>query len=158
MRRIRGVSRRLGSLLGAGHSSLAPLRRECLSPGLAGASKSHGIAQRQRALTDTQLLQMRRGNVIEQWWSLTEAVESTGDSPEPGFEVANSTGYDLEVSEYLVGHPVDYVGVDYVEAIIVSARAHYQEGSIGVGQASCSMCPTASRPNDPGSSEAHSAI
>jgi len=140
MRRVRGLLRpwcRFGSLPDTGHSTLVPLPRECLAPELAQAWKNSDIAQRQRALTDAQLLQMRAGNVIAEWQSLKEAVESTGNTRGRILEIGCSTGYHLEVLEYLLGYPVDYTGVDYSEAMIASAREHYPDGRFAVEDASC---------------------
>ena len=139
-RRIRGLLgrwTRFGSSRGTGHRNRVSLRRENLPPELAEAWKSPDIAVRQRDLTDVQLLQMRSGNVIPEWQSLKEAVESTGNSRGRILEVGCSTGYHFEVLEYLLGHPVDYTGVDYSEAMVASGRAHYPRGRFAVEEASC---------------------
>ena len=39
--------------------------------------------------------------------------------------------------ERLLGHPVNYTGVDYSEAMIASAQEHYPDGTFAVEEASC---------------------
>ena len=139
-RRILGLFGRLtrfGSFRGTGHRNKVSLRREDLPPELAEAWKSPDIAERQRELTDAQLLQMHGGSVIPEWQALKEAVESTGDSRGRILEVGCSTGYHFEVLEYLLGHPVDYTGVDYSEAMVASGRVHYPRARFAEEEASC---------------------
>ena len=142
MRLCRGLVRRWRRshpLPRAGDSpcTVAQLQRDSLPPELTEAWKNPEIAPRQRALTDAQLLEMRSGNILADWQALKEAVESTGKPRGRILEVGCSTGYHLEVLEYLLGYPVDYTGVDFSEAMIASAREHYPQGRFTVEDASC---------------------
>lgn len=108
----------------------------CDSGILDGAWKAKRIAERQLALTAKQLAEMRAGNVIAPWLVLAEAVRKANGPQGSILEIGCSTGYHVQVLEYLLGTPLAYTGVDYSETMIGKARVEWPRAAFVVGDAS----------------------
>jgi SAM-dependent methyltransferase len=99
------------------------------------AWKTEEIAHRQRELVDRQLRELRAGEVAPVFATAAELVRGTGIEDPALVEIGCSSGYYSEALALLLGHPIRYTGVDYSEAMIKTARAHYPEQTFLVGEA-----------------------
>ena len=92
---------------------------------LARAWQSEHIPARQRELVESELKRMHRGDVLPIYRILAEAVQETGAPRGKIVEVGCASGYYAEVLEHLLGRSIDYVGIDYSEALLNQAHEHY---------------------------------
>ena len=114
---------------------LVPIKPEAVSDALINAWKNHSIPGAQGALVAHELSEMYAGCLIRPYQALAEAVRATGCEFGEMIEVGCATGYYSEVLRYLLGHEINYKGIDYSEAMIVEARRKYPNISFQVGDA-----------------------
>lgn len=97
--------------------------------------KDTSIPTKQRKLTESELHQMYQGAVVGHWRTLADAVRFTGSEMGNIIEIGCSTGYLYEVLKHLLGHPINYEGIDYSEAMIRKAQRCYPKVPFRVGDA-----------------------
>lgn len=114
---------------------LLPVKREAVSGTLINAWKDRSIPLAQGELVARELSDMYAGRVIRPYRVLAEAVRATGFESGKIIEVGCATGYYSEVLRHLLGHEINYMGVDYSEEMIVQARRKYPSVSFQVGDA-----------------------
>jgi len=95
-------------------------------------SLAHGwqnpdIAPQQRQLVNSQLRDMYGGNPTRVFEVAAEAVLATGMADGTLIEVGCASGYYYEVLTHLLRHSIHYVGIDYSEALIRTARECYDQ-------------------------------
>jgi SAM-dependent methyltransferase len=100
------------------------------------AWKDQGIPQAQRAIVNTELSRMYKGDIIPIYRILAEAVRMTGCENSQIIEVGCASGYYSEVLPHLLQHPIKYIGVDYSQALIQRARQYYPDTNFLLGDAS----------------------
>jgi ubiquinone/menaquinone biosynthesis C-methylase UbiE len=113
------------SRISYGHAEITP---DQVSAGMVSAWKSEEIPARQRALVQTELEQMYRGNVPRVYQVLADAVRpfaGSGSDAVRLLEIGCASGYYFEILEYLLCKRLDYTGVDYSDALIRMARSLY---------------------------------
>jgi SAM-dependent methyltransferase len=91
------------------------------------AWKSDEIPLKQRALVQTELQSMYRGDVPTVFDILANAIKPYMHESRQLLEIGCASGYYAEVLEYLLSTKLDYTGVDYSEALISMARDFYPE-------------------------------
>ena len=79
---------------------------------MADGWKDDTIPSRQRQIVGVELAQMRAGKPPKVFEVAAEAVRLTGCHNPTVLEVGCSSGYYSEAIEYLLGQPVQYVGLD----------------------------------------------
>lgn len=114
---------------------LVPIKQGAVSNGLANAWKSPAITNAQSGLTSRELSEMYEGNIIPPFQVLADAVKATGCEDGEIIEVGCATGYYYEVLRHLLGHAINYKGIDYSEAMIAEARKKYPEVLFELGDA-----------------------
>src|SRR5690606_7298909 len=85
---------------------------------LTEAWKSSELPAKQRALVDSELAAMYRGDPPAVFVSLAKILEPFVERNMPFLEIGCSSGYYYEVLEYLLKKPIRYTGVDYSEPMI----------------------------------------
>lgn len=100
------------------------------------AWKDQSIPEAQRAIVNTELSRMYKGDIIPIYRILAEAVRMTGCENSQIIEVGCASGYYSEVLPHLLQHPIKYIGVDYSRALIQCARQYYLDTSFLLGDAS----------------------
>lgn len=114
---------------------LVPIKNEAVSDALTNAWKEQSIPRTQGALVVRELSEMYAGRIIRPYSALVEAVKATEFEYGSMIEVGCATGYYSEVLRYLLGHEINYRGVDYSEAMITEARRKYPKITFQVGDA-----------------------
>jgi SAM-dependent methyltransferase len=112
---------------------MVPISREKVSSSLASGWQHETIVSAQRQLTEHELVKMYGGKPIKPWQVLKEVISYTGLHNGSILEVGCSTGYHNEVIAYLLGHPINYTGIDYSRAMIEKARRLYPKTRFDVG-------------------------
>ena len=102
---------------------------------LKDAWQNASLPQSQRRLVEAELAAMYAGEAPLLYRVLAEAVKDTGVSRGKLVEVGCSSGFYSEVLAYLLGHSVDYTGIDYSAAFIEMARQCYPKTPFEVGDA-----------------------
>ncbi len=97
--------------------------------------KDVSIPAEQRKLTERELRQMYQGTIVGHWRILADAVCFTGSGEGSIIEIGCATGYLYEVLKHLLGHTINYEGIDYSEAMIAEARRWYPTVPFNVGDA-----------------------
>lgn len=115
-----------------GHSIIA---RSAITESLVKGWQDPQIAPKQRQLVNAQLGRMYQGDVPLIFRVAAEAVRATTLTDGRLVEVGCSSGYYGEVLEHLLRHRVNYIGVDYSEALITLARRCYAKVPFIVGDA-----------------------
>ena len=115
-----------------GHRQIAPQE---VTEAQRDAWKSAVIPAKQRALVQQELANMYRGSCPEPFMMLANALQPWLRPDERLVEIGCASGYYFEVLEYLMGQRIDYVGVDYSEALIEMARDYYPGARFEVADA-----------------------
>jgi SAM-dependent methyltransferase len=102
---------------------------------LAKAWQDPAIPAAQRRLVDSELSAMYRGKVVAPFRVLADAVRRTGCERGSLVEVGCASGYYREVLQHLLGHEVQYAGIDYSRSLVGEARRHYPGVPFAVGDA-----------------------
>lgn len=97
--------------------------------------QSPTIPEKQRQVSDRELMRMYEGNVPAVFTVAAQAVLVTGMENGTIVEVGCASGYYYEVLEYLLGHEVDYTGIDYSPSLIAKAKQEYPDVSFFVADA-----------------------
>lgn len=87
--------------------------------------QSRAIPEKQRDRVNWELCQMYLGEVSPAFQAAAEAVAATDMQHGAICEVGCASGYYFEVLEHLLGHRVNYTGLDYSQALIERARQEY---------------------------------
>jgi SAM-dependent methyltransferase len=93
------------------------------------------IPDRQRERVDWELRRMYMGDVTAAFQVAAQAVKATKMEHWPIVEIGCASGYYCEVLEHLLGHRVDYTGVDYSQALVARARQEYPAVPFLIGDA-----------------------
>jgi len=102
---------------------------------LRDAWKDERIPAAQRTFVDDELQRMYQGDVVPIFRILAEAVRLTHCEDTTIIEVGCATGHYSEVLAYLLGHSIRYVGIDYSDALLASARRYYPHQNFALGDA-----------------------
>jgi len=92
---------------------------------MTAAWQSPDIPERQRALVQTELAAMYRGEPTPVFQTLATALDSAIPPGGTVLEIGCASGYYYEVLEYLLGRRITYTGADYSEPLIEMARDYY---------------------------------
>lgn len=114
---------------------LVPVCIDKISPKLCNGWKAGSIPAAQNQIVAHELQEMYAGRVTKTYSALAEAVRLTGQENGKIIEVGCATGYYYEVLRYLLGHNIQYRGIDYSEAMIAEARLKYPGIPFEVGDA-----------------------
>jgi SAM-dependent methyltransferase len=106
---------------------------------LRGAWQADELPLRQRALVDQQLVAWRRGEAIDVFDVMVEALRGVQQRDHPQrrlslLEVGCSSGFYSEVIDF-ASLPIDYAGCDYSDAFVVMARRIYPQLQFSVEDA-----------------------
>jgi 2-polyprenyl-3-methyl-5-hydroxy-6-metoxy-1,4-benzoquinol methylase len=93
------------------------------------------IPGRQRLLVNQQLAEMRSGRPGLQFRVAAAALTRTGLSAAKVLEVGCASGYYREVLHSLTDVEIDYIGVDFSQALLLEARRHYPALPVVAGDA-----------------------
>lgn len=93
------------------------------------------VAERQLAAYRPLLERMRAGDVRQDFAVAAESLRLIGLDAPTLLEIGCGNGYYSEILAHLHRRPFRYVGLDYSEAMIASARSRYRGGSFLVGDA-----------------------
>lgn len=93
------------------------------------------ISEKQRQVSDRELMRMYEGNVPAVFTVAAQAVLVTGMENGTIVEVGCASGYYYEVLDHLLGHKVNYTGVDYSPTLIARAQQEYPDVSFFVADA-----------------------
>lgn len=110
----------------------APIGKEEVTGRMTSAWQSEEIPARQRALVQTELMEMYRGNVPRVYEVLAEALRPYACDGLGVLEIGCASGYYSEILEYLLNRRLDYEGADYSEALIRMARGLYPDRTFHV--------------------------
>ena len=133
LKKFRNRLRKSGkSSVSSGYRSI---KKEQVTTELAEAWQSDSIVVAQRKLVDQELRNMYRGNVAVPYQVLANAIKVTGSETGEIIEIGCSSGYYYEVLSHLLGHEVQYKGIDYSKAMIDCAKQHYPKHTFEVGDA-----------------------
>jgi SAM-dependent methyltransferase len=92
------------------------------------------VARQERAY-ESLVAAMKRGEPRLDFKVAAEAVAATGIANPRVLEVGCGSGYYSDVFATLLPGGVDYTGIDYSDAMIARARAHYPSGNFQVADA-----------------------
>jgi len=98
----------------------------------------------QRNVVNRELVRMYQGAPPRVFQAAHKALQATGMEYGSIIEIGCSNGYYYEVFEHLLGHKIDYTGVDYSEALITQARMEYPGISFLQGNTTHLLLPDAS--------------
>ena len=91
--------------------------------------------QRQERVYQTLIAAMKHGEPRLDFAVATDAVAATGIAKPQLIEIGCGSGYYSEVFAELLPGGVDYTGIDYSDAMIARARAHYPSTAFEVADA-----------------------
>lgn len=103
---------------------------------LAQSWQSDRIPLKQRALVQRELLDMYRGNPPVVFRALADAIRPYVRPHVGVLEIGCASGYYYEVLEYLLNTRLAYLGVDFSDAMIRTARAYYPHARFEIGDGS----------------------
>lgn len=118
--------------MGAISTGYSTIDRAQIGTPLIEAWKCPEMAQRQRALVETELDQMYQREAPAVYRTLAGILQSRVFSGASLLEIGCSSGYYSEVLRYLLDVPIQYTGVDYSEPMIEMARALYSRAEFQV--------------------------
>ncbi len=101
------------------------IARENIGKRLTAGWQSEAIPLRQRALVQSELEALYRGEPPSAYVALADALRPYVRENARILEVGCATGYYYEVLEYLLNRRIRYTGVDYSEPMIAMARDYY---------------------------------
>ena len=117
------------SRISYGHT---PISADKVTGELTTAWKSPQIPARQRALVQQELDEMFKGKAPAVFGVLSDALHPITRRGASVLEIGCSSGYYYEALEYLLNRPIDYIGVDYSEAMIAMAEDLYPKAKFKV--------------------------
>lgn len=117
------------SRISYGHT---PIGKDDVTGRMTSAWQSEEIPARQRALVQTELMEMYRGNIPRVYGVLAEALRPYACDGLGVLEIGCASGYYSEILEYLLNRRLDYEGADYSEALIRMARGLYPDRTFHV--------------------------
>jgi len=106
-----------------------------ISYSLKNGWRNPNIPKSQRKLTEKELSEMYRGNIIPAWSILAEILNDLNYNEQTLLEVGCATGYHKEVLNYLLGRKVNYYGLDYSNSMIKMAKQYYPKTYFMIGDA-----------------------
>lgn len=106
---------------------LIPIRGKKIPEALVNGWKASKIPQQQGLIVTRELSQMYEGNVIRPYKILADAVRATGCERQPMIEIGCATGYYFEALQHLLGHSIQYHGLDYSYSMVKEARRKYPD-------------------------------
>jgi ubiquinone/menaquinone biosynthesis C-methylase UbiE len=107
-----------------------------VTPELTQSWQSDRIPLKQRALVQRELLDMYRGNPPVVFRALADAIRPHIRPHIEVLEIGCASGYYYEVLEYLLNTRLAYLGVDFSDAMIRTARAYYPQARFEIGDGS----------------------
>lgn len=111
------------------------VKKEVIPARLNKAWENPRIPKAQALLVAQELRNIYAGKVIRPYQVLAEAVRLSGCENGEIVEVGCASGYYSEVLQYLLGHEINYKGIDYSRAMISAARQKYPHIIFAVGDA-----------------------
>lgn len=118
--------------MGAISTGYSSIKRSQIGTQLIEAWKCPEMAERQRALVETELDQMYKGTAPTVYRALAAILHSRMYPRASLLEIGCSSGYYSEVLRYLLDIPIHYTGVDYSEPMIEMARTLYPRADFQV--------------------------
>ncbi|MCB0335265.1 MAG: glycosyltransferase, partial [Bdellovibrionales bacterium] len=91
------------------------------------AWKNPSMATQQRDLVQQELQELYQGVVRPHFQVLADAVHDTTKANSSVLEIGCSSGYYVEILEYLLNQRLSYTGADYSEAMISMAQSYYPQ-------------------------------
>ena len=116
---------------------LVPVHIKKVTPRWLNAWKANTIPQAQLQVVNQELHDMYEGRVGKHFLVLAEAIKQTGREQGKIVEVGCSSGYYYEILKHLLKCNINYLGIDYSEAMIAEAKRRYQDAIFKVGDATC---------------------
>lgn len=115
--------------------NLVPIRPESVSNGLTNAWKNDSIPNAQALVVARELRALYAGDVIPTYDVLIKAVKRTGCEFGRIIEIGCATGYYSEALRHLLGHEIQYCGMDYSESMVAEAHRRYPSIPFEIGDA-----------------------
>lgn len=112
-----------------------------VTPAMRAGWQDPEIPLRQRALVEQTLFRMYQGDTAAILRVAADAVTRSGCARGSILEVGCASGYHEEALVHLLGHPVDYTGVDYSAPLVDLARRCNPGVPFLVGDATALPCP-----------------
>jgi len=110
-----------------GSDSYKSISRSAVTQDLVNGWQNPNIPECQRERVDKELGQMYRGKAPAVFQVAAQALTATGMEHGKVLEIGCASGYYYEVLEHLLGHKVNYTGIDYSAALVALAQQEYPD-------------------------------
>ena len=102
-----------------------PITATEVTSAMTSAWQSQDIPARQRALVQQEIAEMYRGSIAAPFQVLANILKPHTLAYDSILEIGCASGYYYEILEYLLNKRINYMGVDYSEAMIEMAKDYY---------------------------------